>query len=163
MIDKKGRLFGKINLIDFVVLAAIIIAIAGFGYKTLSGSPTVTLSGDAPIEVTFKALKVREYTVNAVSQGDSIYERNGARLGTVTKVEAKPAREILAMRDGANIYAQVENRYDLYITVEGTGRISGPSYYINSNRLMAAGSDIKLASNKMTCETTITHVGAPAK
>ena len=38
LIDEKGRLFGKINIVDFLVVAVILLAIAGVGYKLISSS-----------------------------------------------------------------------------------------------------------------------------
>jgi len=161
MIDDKGRLFGKINLIDLFVVLVLVIIISGFAFKTLSSGETVTVTNDTPIEVTFKVVKVRDFTVNAVEAGDSIYERNGQKLGEVTEVRTPPAREILSRSDGSSVYAEVENRYDMLITVRGAGRISGGTYYLNSNRIMTAGSDIKLCSNKATFDASVYAVGSP--
>lgn len=36
VIDEKGRLFGKINLFDLIVLLALLIAVSAVGYKVIS-------------------------------------------------------------------------------------------------------------------------------
>ena len=37
MIDEKGRLFGKINIVDLIVILVIVIAAVGVGMKFLGG------------------------------------------------------------------------------------------------------------------------------
>lgn len=56
LIDNRGRLFGKINLIDFAVLAFIALLLPlGYGAYVLFRTPPPRISGITPNPVTFKA------------------------------------------------------------------------------------------------------------
>ena len=38
LIDEKGRLFGKINIVDFIVAAVIVLGVLGVGYKFITNT-----------------------------------------------------------------------------------------------------------------------------
>lgn len=159
MIDNKGKLFSKISIVDILVVLVICLAVGGVYYKLHSGDNAVVIKSNTPIKATFVLNSVRLYTVDAAVIGDNLYEKNGQKLGKIVAVETKEAHKLIDLNDGRQINAPVDNRYDLYITIEGNGRISESGIYMNGNRLMLTGSDIKIRTKVLNCEATITNVG----
>ena len=96
MIDEKGRLFGKINIVDLLVILVIVIAAVVLGMKFLKPGSTGTVGGGGTTTHV-------EYTVLVESVQPAVYESivnnyipstlmaSGEMLdGQVTSVEAQP-------------------------------------------------------------------------
>ena len=94
LLDKKGRLFGKINVIDFLICVLIIVIIPGFFqiYKIL---------GKTPLRVPFKWAKVEAITftlpeiATLFKPGDVAYDEYGnvdAKLVKVISVDDQRMR-----------------------------------------------------------------------
>lgn len=158
MIDKKGKLFSKISVVDIIVILAICLAVVGFAYKMRSGDSKVSIKSDTAVQVEFKAKTVRDYSVNAAEVGAYLYETKGQKLGKIIKVETKPAHRLINIGDGRQVNAPIDNRYDMYITIEGDGQVDNGGVYINGNKLMLVGSDIKIRTNKLNSEAIISGV-----
>lgn len=98
MIDEKGRLFGKINIVDLLVILVIIIAAAVLGMKFLKpGSSSVVGGSSTTTHVEYTVLvenvqpAVYENVKAFVDAGDATLMASGELLdGQVTAVEAKP-------------------------------------------------------------------------
>jgi len=94
IINEQGRLFGKINIIDFIVLVFIFIALPAvyFGYKLYSDKTAkaqVTKTGEefimsADVCVLFRNLSLA--TSALVSAGDKEYDANGQIIGEILDV-----------------------------------------------------------------------------
>ena len=52
MIDEKGRLFGKINIVDLIVILVIVIAAVVVGMKFLGGSGSAINPTKTPVRYT---------------------------------------------------------------------------------------------------------------
>ena len=96
MIDEKGRLFGKINIVDLLVVLVIIIAAAVLGVKFLGPNGTVAVNPKTT-HVTYQVLvesvrpEVYENVKQYVDAGDATLMASGEMLdGQVVAVESKP-------------------------------------------------------------------------
>ncbi|MCL2342599.1 MAG: DUF4330 family protein [Firmicutes bacterium] len=87
MVDKKGKLFGKINLIDLLILLVLIAAAAYVGLRmagVVGSKPPATTQ----LRVSFFSNEVPNYVVDYIVPGTSVFDATAqATLGTV---EAKP-------------------------------------------------------------------------
>lgn len=85
--DSKYRLFGVINIIDLVVVLAILVG--GYAvYRVLA--PRVSGGkGGAGTDITFQVFcpTTRYVTADQIHLGDAIYKTSGQQIGTVTSVE----------------------------------------------------------------------------
>lgn len=158
MIDEKGKLFGKISIIDISIVLVVLIAAFGFAYKITRGNAILNVTADTKITMVFQIKGVRQYAMDAVDIGDDVYERNGPRLGKVTGVRSDGYKDVVDLNDGTQVYGEVEGRYNLYITVEGTGRLDEDGYYINGTRFVAVGSEIKIASKRITGDSNVYEI-----
>lgn len=93
MIDEKGRLFGKLNIVDLLVLLVIVIAAAVLGYKFLSPNSSVAVNPKTT-HVTYKVLveSVQPEVYENIQQYiPSTLMASGEMLdGQVVAVEAAP-------------------------------------------------------------------------
>lgn len=124
IVDKKGRLFGKLNLLDLAVLL-VVVAVAGrFGYKYVAGRNAPAAAQGQQIEVTFKIPGVSQATINQVQPGTQLQDNQAATkpiLGKVTKIETKPAIVRNIGPDGTLWESESKEVFDAYVTVLGPG------------------------------------------
>lgn len=135
IIDDKGRLFGKISLIDIIVV--IIVIVLGFAvysrFFTKEQTATAISSNDTFI-YELRVNGVRDLTVNSLSVGDAVYEAvSDTYLGVISNIEVMDCYQETATLYGRYVMAPVENRYDLIITVDSEGLISSGRYYASRN------------------------------
>lgn len=86
MIDKNGKLFGKINLIDFIIVLILIAAVAFVALKVVNKDD----SGAAvtPVRVSFFAEEVPDYVANTLKANTSVLDSTEkVTIGTVESFE----------------------------------------------------------------------------
>jgi len=135
IIDEKGRLFGKINIIDFFVILVLIsfTTVLYYGYKiTFDKRETVK---DSWIGVTVKFLNVMPELANALKVGDDEHGPSGYTIGKITEIIDIYSSESIILTDMPTITRAahlVEHPYKktvlLKLEVLQTGR-NGALYY----------------------------------
>ncbi len=124
LIDNKGRLFGKINLLDLVVLLAVLAVAGRFAYGKLSGPAAAPTGQDQVIEMTFRLPAVTQWTVDAIQVGDEVYDsKSNTRMGKIVETWTEPAVVVREMPDGIVPHVS-DTHFDLYVTVRGPARVS---------------------------------------
>ncbi len=161
IIDEKGRLFGKLSLLDLFVVIIVLGLAAAFLYKQMSGEVRQLVNAGDKFYVTIAGTKLREFSVNAVSEGDIMYRQyDRDPLGKVVKIETEQATDYMLKTDGTVINAPMEERFTAYITVECTGSITDTGYYAGGTTHIAEGNEIILVSNRVRInETKVSYVG----
>lgn len=126
IIDDKGRLFKKINLIDLLIIL-IIVAAGFFVYNKFGKAKIVTpLARQEPVAITFIIESLPEYAADSVETGDPVTDRvTSAYLGNVTKLEKNPDITFGVDNEGKVVRSSKEGYCSLELTVEGTGVFSG--------------------------------------
>ena len=148
MIDKNGRLFGKINIIDLIfiviILAAAVFAMNRFGVF----SPEKTTGGaENKMLLTLYQEEANTFTVSNIKPGDPVSESfQNVNFGKVSEIEIgdpvnwgadQDGRQVEAGRDG---YSSVKLTVDAPGTVTSSGlTISGVKYYIGQILVIRVG------------------------
>lgn len=87
IIDEKGRIFGKINVIDFLVILFFLLLtpIFFFGYKILIKKPTVeaTEREFIEIEINCRLIKLKPELLKMISVGEKELDENGEVIGEI--------------------------------------------------------------------------------
>ncbi len=129
IVDEKGKLFGKINLIDLLALIIIAAALIFLAVRFLGGSGSDVINGATKLTYTAQVQAVDKATYDEVMRQMELVDNkdqlmaNGELLNAyVTKVEAVP--HVSYNTDAAgNMLRSVEDypdgRLDLTFTVEG--------------------------------------------
>ena len=71
IIDRNGRLFGKISVIDLLVIAVVAVMAVALYVKTNQKEITSTTTRNTPITFQILVRGVRSYVADAVAVGDA--------------------------------------------------------------------------------------------
>ena len=132
-IDKNGKFFGKVSIIDVLVFAAIIVLALGVYYK-FGAKIGLANTGRVQFEYTVKVTDVREFTVEALERKGEVFAR-GAKIGDIIRVESMPATKTMPKADGVIVNAPIAERFDVLVTIKCDGKAGTAGYYnaINDN------------------------------
>lgn len=136
IIDKKGKLFGKINIIDLCILLVIVVGISGmiFTVAKIKNNSSV-LSSDkkgeaATVEVGLLLKEVRDVTRDAIIVGDEVFTTTkGTSLGKITKIESTQSKRTVVTDNGEVYSAIVPEKYDVTIYVETQAKKTETGYH----------------------------------
>ncbi len=156
VIDEKGKLFGKISIIDLLVIVVFIAAVIGCGYKFLGGSDTVKVSASNPFTVVFRVDGVKSFLADSIEEGEVVYEKNGGKIGTVTGVRTESYKALVDGKESE--YLTYDNRDTVYITVEAKGNVTDKGFYSAGNRQIYTGGSMNIQSRLFTCGVTVESV-----
>ena len=139
MIDKNGKLFGKISIIDIalivVFLAAAAFALYKFGIFTPAGS---TASNAGKIRITFFQSEVNTFTAETVKLQDPVTDAVlNVDLGTIVDIKTGDSISWGKDKNGRQVQSSKAGYSSIYITSEVPGTIGsdgitigGYKYYI---------------------------------
>ncbi len=155
-LDERGRIFGRVSVVDILVLL-VIVAVITFGVVRLTGSSSEIV----PVTVVYTVDEVRLPTVDAImGQLDAkgiVADEGGTVLGAMTGAEVYPAEEEhLTSLDQLQKFDSPIFR-SIEITVLGKGSVSGGTVRIGSVP-MRVGRKITLIGPGYEVQTTITRV-----
>ncbi|TYP57819.1 DUF4330 domain-containing protein [Thermosediminibacter litoriperuensis] len=137
LIDKKGRLFGLINIIDLMVIL-LIVAVAG--RFALKAQQRPVGSAEKKIEVVLLVKDVRDATASVIKEGDIVREtKTNNLLGKITKVEVRPAETLVNTADGRVVSVPNPVLKDVYVTLEGSGTAG-------ENAIVIGGTEIRIGT-----------------
>ena len=159
IVDRQGRVAGKISLIDIALVLILIGLVIGFGYRRLSAPAVQIVNSNTKFYVTLLVEPVRQFSLDAVGEGDIFFKQHEQQaLGKVVNLRQDQARDIIQRPDGTSAYVPIEGKYSLYITLECTGNITDSGYFVNGNTQISAGSDMIVQSNKVVCGVRVTDI-----
>ena len=148
LIDEKGKLFGRVSVIDAAVVCIVLLLAAGYVYKQTSRVIQPIINAGTPFYVTFRVEGVRSPNLGAIEVGDIFYKQYERHpLGEVVRFEYEQAYALLVKTDGTAVSAPVEGRYDMYITLLCTGSITDTGYYANGTQQLTVGGRVNIQSN----------------
>ncbi|MBE7031143.1 MAG: DUF4330 domain-containing protein [Ruminococcaceae bacterium] len=159
ILDKKGKLFGKVSVIDLAVILIVLIAIGATVFKFgLSPHRDVVVS-DASIEYTFKIKGLRDFSAKQFAVGDAVYDAEAKKaIGKIVDVSLEPATEYLHNADGTIAETEKPEKSDVYLTIQSDARITNEGYFANGTRQIAVGSSIDISTQKIECSGKVTQV-----
>ena len=134
LIDREGRLFGKISIIDVLVLAVVIVMAVALYVKTNHREITSTTTSDTPFTYQILVSGVRGYVADAIREKDMLYDvdnSSGGALGEITDIQVMEGAKLAEYDDGTMEMTPVEDGVNLLLTVEGRGIISDGRYLVN--------------------------------
>lgn len=110
IIDRNGRLFGFISVIDLLVI--VVVAVMGFALYTKNTQMAITSTNTADQTITYQILAsgIRTYVAEAVREGDQLFDpdrSSGGTLGTITDIQLMPGTKLAEFDDGTVAAATV--------------------------------------------------------
>jgi hypothetical protein len=150
-LDERGRIFGKVNVVDILVLL-VIIAVVVFAVVRFTG----TSSASVPLTVTYTVESVRQLTVDAIQKtveaGGTVRDDGGTVLGKVEDIEVTPTKAEYMTPEGQLEAFDSPIFSDVQIIVQGEGSKSGETLRIGSvpmlvgRKVTLRGSDFEVQS-----------------
>ncbi len=146
IIDKNGKLFGKINIIDLIIVIALIAVVALAAYSFAGSGEVEVSSGKAVIK--FYAEEVTDFVLDGtINIGDPIIEVGTKNnMGTVTNVEIGDAVSYGEDSEGKWVQSSLPGHKSVLITAEVEGNevpngieIKKAEYYIGHTMTIVAG------------------------
>ncbi len=142
MIDKNGKLFGKVSIVDLVVVIAVLIAAAGI-YVRFFSVPDRTSASDTKFHYTLLAKSIRENSADAleksIGQPFQLFENGTGDMGKLIRVEKTAAQSMIELSDGSVAAAEIPERCDVLLTFEITGKVSEKGYFSSALEDVSAG------------------------
>ena len=118
-IDDRGRFFGKISIID-VLVVLLIVAVGVFIFLRAQG----TGNQQVGVRTTFAVEKVRYLTVDAINVGDQVHDESGSLIGTVVDKQQKQTLVEFGNSEGRAAGSPSQVFWDVIIEVKGNGQKS---------------------------------------
>lgn len=148
MIDKNGKLFGKINIIDVIIVIVLLAAILFGAYKfgLFSQRQVITANTDK-LRLVFYQEEVNTFTTDNTKLKDPVTETlQNASLGSVVNLEVDKSVSWGYDKDGRQVKSTKEGFSSIFITAETTGTISpsgiltgGSKYYVGQLMTLRVG------------------------
>ncbi len=155
IINKEGKLFGKISVIDIAVILIIAVLAVGI-YIRFSGTTQTIATAGEDIECTFLVRNVRMFSAEALERGGPVYDKTSKEyIGEITDVRIEDGEYQVNMADGTFQTIAPNERYNAYVTVEFEGKVGENGYYTAANKYLAAGTTVIINTKYAQCESTV--------
>lgn len=160
IIDKNGRLFGKVNIIDIAVILAVVAVVAGVFVRFTGGAGKI-VTATKKIEFEVKVDGVRSFTVDALDKKGLVTNKNyDIVTGEITNVDTVDCVQKATKTDGTVVEAPLEERYTSTVTIVTDGKESDSGYFDSNNEEIAVGREYTIYSKFVKTTGTITRVSA---
>ena len=145
ILDRDGRLFGKISIIDVIVILVVAVLALAIYVKTQMPQ-TGTSVTTTKVVYQMKLNNQPEYMLSAIQVGDQMFDKErstGGSLGTITDIQVSGGTYEGKLNDGTVAMLPAEDCYNILLTIEGEALIEGNgsvmlnriySLGVNSNR-----------------------------
>ena len=147
-IDEKGRLFGKVNLIDLLAIVLVVAVVAVIGLKSIQPSGAPIATDDDMVDVTYTVLcrmvhnDIADYIVET-QEGKQLMS-NGELVEScfIESIERGTFFERYVTNDGEPKMAESDEYCDLTFVISGQCPYLANSYKVGSQEVRVAKSHI---------------------
>lgn len=170
LIDERGRIFGRVNAMDALVLLVVLVLIAAFALRAqrlaANNVQQPTSSVTAPEEPVPVVYEVTLYNtsighVEDIRKGDILYDKdnNGVNVGNIVDVQVSECYQPSQLADGSYVMAPVHGRYRIVLTVESEARpVKDGRLFIRWGSELAAGLSYNYCTKYCLFTAVITSV-----
>ncbi len=157
-INKEGKLFGKISIVDIVVVLAI--AVLAFGlYVRFGGEETKVSTQKMQIEYTLSVKGVRLGTVEALQQLGPVTNLSTKEyIGDIVEVTYEDAVDTRELANGRIVVTPLPERYTATVKIKVDGNVNNSGYYTSTNQSINIGSTLYFTSKYANTSGTIVDV-----
>jgi len=150
IIDSNGRLFGKVSIIDVLIVALVIAAGFFLAVRYLSSRDNPIGPGSSldELEIKFYAEEVNNFVADAIKEGDAVKEfAQYANFGTVVNVEKADSIAWIGDFDGIINASSKDGHFSsVTVTMRVRGRINeigfdldGTNYFVGKTVILQFG------------------------
>ncbi len=159
LLDEKGRLFGKVSIIDIGVLLLIIALMGGVYYKFFMVDKNQNAAKFDTLEYKILVEEVRQQSIDAIEIGADIYDvKTDSHMGKIMSKEVLPATDQLTKADGTVVIAEKPERYNVLVTIRVPGVETKNGFLANGKRDLNRESQQVMDTRMIILETKIVDV-----
>lgn len=156
MIDEKGRLGGKINIVDLAIVLVIVLLIGGYLYKDRATT----------VSPTAKTLIVKVVCTNAYSGvennievGDYLVANSALTNAKIIEMKANDANWVATDNSGKTVLSKNPIRKDIFLTLEGESpQYSSAEISFAGQKIRAGKEDFILTTQKVELRTIVISI-----
>ena len=160
--NKDGKIKGKFNIIDILVIILIAAVIVGIGIR-YGSKITRAVKSDEEFEYVVKVESVRQFTIDALeetmnTESHLTDKKSTIDLGTITDIKTEDTKLIAQKVDGSMVYAPQEDRKTAYVTIRTRGKESDNSYITADSNELSVGGHTEILSKYVHTSGLVTKV-----
>lgn len=156
MIDKQGKLFGKVSIIDLAIVLAVILVIIGVFYRGQGPSAAVNTK---TVQIKVVCPWVYPDVTESVQVGDQLVANNQLVPVYIKEVDVRPANTTLSWSDGSMQLAQNPFRKDIFLVIEGeTTAVSNVEIMLGGQKVRAGKDDYYVKTDTYELKAVILDV-----
>lgn len=122
IIDSKGKIFGKINIVDIIILVSILVSIVFVGYKLSKSILSNPFNKPDKLIIKIYSEEAPEFAAKAVYLNDIVIDFDtNSTFGHVTKIDMGPSVSYAGDDKGQIIQSSKPGYTSVIYTLEGTG------------------------------------------
>lgn len=158
IINRDGKIAGKINIIDLLVVLAIAAAVIGISARFVSrAAENVREKTDFSYVVEIDG--IRKYTVEALQKKGVVTNiKDGSVIGEITDVDVKPMKVQTLLMNGNTVYSEVPEKYVVRVTVNAEGKESNEGYFVGNDIELSVGSTMMMATKYVNSNGTVKKI-----
>lgn len=158
MINKEGKLFGKISIIDIIVVI-VIIAVAAGCYMRFFSTPDTVKVETHKFFYTVRVDNIRIYSVDGLKQMGDMYDAETKEyLGKIVDVREEPAMVTQVTEDGGTVEVVDPEKYTVTLTVETDGSMNNMGYYTATNHAISVGGAMVFDTKYISTSGSVTKI-----
>lgn len=147
MIDKNGKLFGKINLIDLLILLVLIAVVVFVAMRFFVKDESGMIRND-PVRIEYTASEIRDFVADELVIGAPVKDMaENTDLGTLVSVETGEAYYWGTNDKGDTVRLTPDDSVSVVFASETVGNLDGNGVVINGTRYAAGHTMVVYAGN----------------
>ena len=139
MMDKNGKIKGKISIIDLFVIILAAVLVVGIAVR-YGAKATTAVKSSEEFECVLKVNGVRAFTVNALEKKGVITDKKSEiEIGEIIDVEVKDAEFQSTTADGRIVTSNLPDKYNCKVTIRAKGKVSEDAYVMDDSNELSVG------------------------
>ncbi|MCL6471232.1 MAG: DUF4330 domain-containing protein [Firmicutes bacterium] len=157
LVDERGRLFGRINLVDLMIVLSVFILIALAATTLTNKGKAKSVPENKTIEYTILLKDIRPDVAKSIRIGDLVKKQAAqASIGKIKSIDIKPA-QVVDFDGSRRIVSDSPVDKDVYVTITTKGR-SGSDMISTGNEILRAGDRFIITTKWFIGEATIIRI-----
>ncbi len=146
-LDEKGRLFGKISIIDVLIIASALFAVIALIVNIIiPKSKVVDINLPVKYATELKAYNLSKTEIKPFRIGDKVYTVTGELVGKITNIEEKQGFVKEKLQDGSYVDMPSPEYTDYYLTVVGSGVLTPRGYKADDSLTLIPNESVRVAT-----------------
>jgi hypothetical protein len=139
LVDKNGRLFGKISVVDLLILVVVIIMAAAWVIRSNGNEAAPATASTQTVSYEMMIREIRQNSLNLLHVGDTLWDDHGVNLGVITAIASEPATGTAATVDGTFRESSVAERLNVTVSVSAQCSAADGHYFAERRTELAVG------------------------